>query len=135
MSCYIVNKKTIDVIVKGIEDYGIDYRAKNYKTDNCRLIVLRGSQNDAIGQSLLNQNYASVDYRYRENNKVPEYHFSDVEYNEGMLLGCINCYLYQACETEDFFESELYRSLRRLKEAMLEQLIEDKGQDIPWGVD
>lgn len=135
MSCYIVSKKTIDVIVKGFEDYGVDYRAKNYKTDNCQLIVLRGRRNDAIGQSLLNQNYASVNYCYHEDNKIPEYHFSDVEYNEGMLLGCINCYLYQACETEDFFETELYRSLRRLKEAMLEQLIEEKGQDIPWGVD
>ena len=135
MSCYVVKKITIDVIVKGFEDYGVEYRAKNYKTDSYQLIVFRGSHNDAIGQSLLNQNYASVDCRYRENNKVPEYHFSDVKYNEGVLLGCINCYIYQACETEDFFESELYRSLRRLKEAMLERLIEEKGQDIPWGVD
>ena len=135
MSCYVVNKKTIDVIVKGFEDYGVDYKAKNYKTDRWQLIVFRDGHNDAIGQSLLNQNYASVDHRYREDNKVSEYHFSDVEYNEGMLLGCINCYIYQACETEDFFESELYRSLRRLKEAMLERLIKEKGQDIPWGVD
>ena len=135
MSCYIVNKKTIDVIVKGIEDYGIDYRAKNYKTDNYRLIVLQGSQNDAIGQSLLNQNYASATYRYCGDIKIPEYHFSDVEYNEGMLLGCINCYIYQACKTEGFFVTDLYRSLQSLKDAILERLIKEKGQDIPWGVD
>ena len=70
-----------------------------------------------------------------EDDKIPEYRFSDVEYNEGMLLGCINCYIYQACETEDFFETDLYRSLQTLKEAILERLIKEKGQDIPWGID
>ena len=135
MSCYIVGKKTIDIIVKGFEDYGVDSRAADYKTDHCRLIVLRGCQNDAIGQSLLNQNYASVNYRYDEGNKAPKYRFSDVEYDEGMLLGCINCYIYQACETEDFFETDLYKSLQRLRNAMFERLIREKGQDIPWGVE
>lgn len=135
MSCYIVYKKTIDIIVKGFEDYEVDYRAADYKTDNYRLVVLRGCQNDAIGQSLLNQNYASINHHYDEKIKAPEYRFSDVEYDEGMLLGCIDCYIYQACETENFFETDLYRSLKRLKEAMLERLIEEKGQDIPWGAD
>ncbi len=31
MSAFIVNKQTIDVIVKGIEIYNVNYDAENYK--------------------------------------------------------------------------------------------------------
>ena len=61
--------------------------------------------------------------------------FEDVEINEGVAVGCINCYIYQACETPDFETSELYYSMKRLKDRILERLINKAGQEIPWGID
>jgi hypothetical protein len=55
------------------------------------------------------------------------------EVNPGIILGCIECYNYQACETEDYFTSDLYYSLQELKTAMLERYITNEGFDIPWG--
>lgn len=132
MSAYIVNDKTIHAIAKGFESYGVDYQAEGYERPIQIIIDLQELRN-GIGQSLLEQNYKSVNYRYSEETKIPKYKYENVEINEGILLGCINCYVYQACETEDFFESDLYKSLLRLKEKMLERMIEQKGQEVPWG--
>lgn len=129
MSAYIVNDKTIHAIVKGFETYEVEYRAERYNEYN---ESLQDIKND-IGQSLLDQNYKSVNYRYSKDEKSPIYKYEDVEINEGILLGCIDCYIYQACETDDFFETDLYHSLIRLKTAMLERLIKEKGQKTPWG--
>ena len=132
MSAYIVNDKTIHAIVKGFEMYKAEYRAKGYKEPIQIIIDLQEIRN-GIGQSLLNQNYKSVNFRYNENDETPIYNYEDVEINEGILLGCIDYYIYQACETDDFFESELYKSLVNLKNAMLEKMINAKGYEIPWG--
>lgn len=132
MSAYIVNNETISAIVKGFETYGVEYEAEDYRRPIQVIIDLQELRN-GIGQSLLEQNYKSVNYRYDEDTKTPEYHYEDVEINEGILLGCINCYNYQASENYDYYDSELYRSLIRLKDEMLERLITEKGYDIPWG--
>lgn len=122
MSAYIVNDETISVITKGFVEYDVDYTAEDYRPDRC-----------SIGQSLLNQNYKSVNYRYRESEYPHDFHYTDLDINEGMLLGCIDCYEYQACETPDFFNSPIHTCLLRLKQAILEKLIKEKGQEIPWG--
>jgi len=88
VSAYIVNDETISVIVKGFVEYDVDYTADDYRPDRC-----------SIGQSLLNQNYKSVNYRYNESTKPHSFQYTNININEGMLLGCIDCYEYQACET------------------------------------
>lgn len=132
MSAYIVSDNTIHAIVKGFEVYNADYKAADYSRPTQIIIDLQAVRN-GIGQSLLNQNYKSVNCRYRENTETPKYNYKDVEINEGILYGCIECYIYQACETNDFYESELYNSLQRLKEAMLVSMIKAKGLETPWG--
>lgn len=132
MSAYIVSNETIHAIVKGFEVYGAEYEAEGY-TRPIQIIIDLKEIREGIGQSLLDQNYKSVNYRYRENTETPKYNYEDVEINDGIVLGCINCYIYQACETDDFFDSKLYKSLLRLKEAMLERMIQAKGYDVPWG--
>ncbi len=132
MSAYIVNDKTIHAIVKGFEIYHAEYSAEDYNKPIQIIINLQEIRN-GIGQSLLNQNYKSVNCRYSENTKTPIYEYEDVETNEGIILGCIDCYIYQACETNDFFETELYKSLLKLKMAMLDRMIAEKGQEVPWG--
>lgn len=132
MSAYIVNRETIHAIVKGFELYNADYEADDYR-EPVQIIINMKEIRDGIGQSLLNQNYKSVNYRYSEDTQTPKYEYEEVKTNEGIILGCIQCYIYQACETDDFFESKIYKSLQSLKEAMLESMINQKGYEIPWG--
>lgn len=132
MSCYIVNDETITVIAKGFVEYGVGFEADDYKK-KIRIIVDQKAEIEEIGQSLLNQNYASVNARYRENTPTPKFEMKQVKFNEGILLGCVNCYEYQSCETDNFYDSKLWYSLERLKDKILRSLIARQGQEIPWG--
>ena len=132
MSAYIVNNETISVIAKGFVEYGVPFSAKDYLPE-VQVIVNFKKMYEDIGQSLLNENFRSVNFRYTEDTKPTNFEYIEVESNEGMLLGCIKCYIYQSCETDTFFESDIYNSLLRLKEAMLERFITKQGQEIPWG--
>lgn len=135
MSCYVVDKKVIDLMVSWIMNHNIKYKAENYHYEGYMGILFDVNEmSNAIGQSLLDANYDSVNYRYDENKKAPTY-----EYNEDACLdsvanetydadvySAIREYNYQACETENYFESDLYHTLQNIKEGMLVQLLKQK---------
>ncbi len=129
MSAYVVSHETISVLVKGFEIYGVDYKAENINNDL--------NKKKRIGQSLLDQNYASANQLYSENELksfiTPEFIYKDLDVDAGMIYGCIQCYEYQACETDDYFESKLHFSLMRLKDAMLKRYIRNENLRIPYG--
>ena len=119
MDAYIVSDKTISAIVKAFEKYQVDYRAKDCG-EEVKIITDRQEKNRKIGQSLVNQNYASFNYHYKEDIRPHKYIFQDIEVDEDILSDCIEYYIYQASETENFFKSEIYKSLTRLKSIRLE---------------
>lgn len=129
MSAYVVSHETISVLVKSFEIYGVDYKAENINNDL--------NKKKRIGQSLLDQNYASVNQLYSKNELksfiTPEFIYKDLDVDAGMIYGCIQCYEYQACETDDYFESELHFSLIRLKDAMLKRYIRNENLRITYG--
>lgn len=131
MSCYVVDKKVIDLMVSWIFDH-IEYKAENYHYEGYMGILLDVNEmRNAIGQSLLDANYDSVNCRYDENRKAPTYEYSEDALQESLKNGtyqadvysAIQEYNYQACETENYFESELYHSLQDAKESMLVGLL------------
>ncbi|MGZ4659671.1 MAG: hypothetical protein ACXVYB_00160 [Arthrobacter sp.] len=72
---------------------------------------------DLLGQDLLNENYASVNYRYSEEEPVPEYHWQpvgdirEVEPSALLLLQILNavhCYEYQSCEHPAWTDSKAF---------------------------
>lgn len=133
MSAYVVSMETISVLVKGFEIYGVDYKAENYEKP-IQIIIDMNELRKEIGQSLLDQNYKSVNERYGENELVtPEFVYKDLDVDAGMIYGCMQCYEYQACETDDYFESKLHCSLMRLKDAMLKRYIRNENLKIPYG--
>lgn len=132
MSCYVVDKKVIDLMVSWIMNRGIQYKAENYHYEGFMGIMFDVNEmRNAIGQSLLDANYDSVNCRYDENRKAPTYEYSEDALQESLKNGtyqadvysAIQEYNYQACETENYFESELYHSLQDAKESMLVGLL------------
>lgn len=144
MSAYIVSNKTISLIAKAFNDYNVTFKAEDYDPcasfiGGCSAFIDSNKLTNAIGQSLLNQNYRSVNYRYDENEQPPKFKYEDVGdhiINLGDIIGCIDCYNYQACETPDYDESDIYKSLKNLKTAIYENAMRRLGYaDYPWGID
>ena len=69
MSVSIVNHREIDILAKAIVKYKVDFRSDDYLRSVC--------SETEIGQSLVNQNYRSVNERYEENTIPPQYKFKD----------------------------------------------------------
>lgn len=138
MSAYVVNDKTINVIASGFVDFNVEYRKKSYaiqQTSLCGVIYDIDKIGQIIATDLLKANYDSVNYRYCENTEPHEIKFEKVSYNLGELLGCIECFNYQACEVENWEDSLIYKDLQCLKNAILENAIKRLGFEIPWGVE
>ena len=132
MSAFICDMQTIDCIVTGMERYEVLSLAQ----DVMRGMVLIDSQKikNAIGQKLLNENYRSVNYRYQESDIPPKYKWNELPHcTDGDILGCIDCYEYQACETDDYFETDVHLSIVNLKEKMLRTRIRRDGLEIHYG--
>lgn len=131
MSCYVVDKKVIDLMVSWIFDHN-NYKAENYSYNGYGGILFDANEmRNAIGQSLLDANYDSVNCRYDENRKAPTYEYSEDALQESLKNGtyqadvysAIQEYNYQACETDNYFESDLYHTLQNVKEGMLVGLL------------
>ena len=134
MSCYVVDKKVIDLMVSWIFDHN-NYKAENYSYNGYGGILFDVNEmRNAIGQSLLDANYDSVNYRYGEDKKAPTYKYSEDacmdscknETYEADVYSAIQEYNYQACETDNYFESDLYRTIQNIKEDMLVRLLKQK---------
>lgn len=143
MSCYVVDKKVIDLMVNWIVSHNIQYYAENYHYEGYMGILFDVNEmRNAIGQSLLDANYDSVNCRYGEDNKAPTYEYSEDAYLESVANGtyeadvysAIREYNYQACETDNYFESDLYNTLKNIKEWMLVDLLQEKCPNANgWG--
>lgn len=114
MSAFVVNDKTISAIVKGFEYYGGAFRCENYSPKN-QVIFNQTAKRHEEGQALKDYDVLAVAIHYSEEFKQIPFRFEDVEINEGIVVGCIDCFCYQACENPEFYESKLYRSLQGLK--------------------
>lgn len=93
MSAYIVSDETISVIAKGLVEYGIETREVELSDAQ---IIIANLRYKPFGQWLLDQNYKSVNYRYDEDTKTPEFEYKEIEADEGTLLGCIKAHSHIA---------------------------------------
>ena len=132
MSAYIVSNETISALVRGFEIYNTRLLADDY-IQNTSWIIDLNEERQKMGQALLNLNTKSVNYRYNEDEPAPKFEFKDVEVNPCIIYGCIQCYNYQTCELDDYYQSQVYKSLQDLKENMLKRVVEDQYGEYPWG--
>lgn len=68
---------------------------------------------EAYGQALVDANYKSVNYRYRESEETPRYTFMKFsgELHLIQVIKAAQCLRYQSCEPDDFEDSTAARML------------------------
>jgi len=115
MSAWIVSKKHIDALV-------------TWATDNNIVAIHKGALHpisgdlDDIGQSLWNENFKSVNYRYDEKRKTPQYKFVRNRVSDMVIFKNIGCYDYQTCEHAGYKNSFAFAFV----EAVMKKL-DEKG--------
>ncbi len=133
MSAFICNNETITCIARAFVEYGVEFRGGEPKSAMDMILVDTNKETKRIGQALLAENYRSVNFRYNENTEVPEFEPAEVEFDEGTVLGCIDCYEYQSCEPDDWEETLVFKDLVELKATILKRLVKRLGMKVPYG--
>ncbi len=99
------------------------------------LAPLRDKSPGVLGQILLTENYRSVNNRYREDDKAPAYDFQPytAHLSAVTIIKLCDCFHYQACETDDYENTEAWRIVNAIRECAIDRL---PGYDAaPWGLD
>lgn len=135
MSAFICNNETITCIARGFVDFGVDFRGGRPKTWIEQICIDRNEEIKRIGQALLEANYESVNFRYNENTEVPEFEPAPLNegFDEAIVLGCISCFDYQACEVNNWEDTVVYKDLQRLKDKITMRLVQACGQHMTYG--
>jgi hypothetical protein len=136
MSAFIVSKGHIDYMVSAAE---LD---ESLLSDLAEWGVVGP---DDIGAMLLQENIASVSYRYHgedleslpgpiQKTRPEEYRFrAPGRFNVVVALKQIHCYQYQSCEHPGWDESMAKRVCDRLQAGIIRRL--PGYEEAPWGID
>lgn len=129
MSAYVCNDETISLLVDGFMNYETALKSEGYEP-KVQIIYNVETMKREIGQELINKNYDSVNFRYRENRAPHEFRYiennqrnEEYKYSTENLYNAIGEYEYQTCELNDYYESKLHFSMLRLKDDMLKRYI------------
>jgi len=180
MSAWIVSRVHIDVLVRGvIEEGGFYHRGKWFKVvedEAARaesLEHLKSFYTEArreqearrimtatdLGKMLWSENHKSVNARYGERTRTPEYWYIEpkkymtytdekysrlegntwVEYikreghiDRGLLATQASCYDYQTCEHDTYYASRAFSVVLALGKSLLHKV--EGSKEAPWGV-
>jgi len=98
-----------------------------YGAPNGHRVELTRETADRMGAILLAENQRSVNHRYSKDDLEEIYTFKRLEgYPHPLvILRALQCYEYQACETDDWEDSEAYRFCAALRSAAIRILTND----------
>jgi hypothetical protein len=142
MSAHILSEKHINLLVNAAfftghncGKFSIYYEGKthqfnqNHNELNC----------EKLGQILVDQNYRSVNERYNETNKSPRFVFKFNPLpmvalkNIVQIFKACDCYDYQACETDDYYDTKARSIIDEIRDHLISQL---PGYDeAEWSID
>ena len=137
MSAYIMNEDEINTIVS----YFID---PNHATGEGAWLkigdnydYLNANNSAQVAKILMDENIRSVNSRYREETQSDyefEYIPSARKRPVGNIIGALECYEYQSCETDDWHESNAWEIVCGLRKALLKMIAEKEGT-YTWGIE
>lgn len=110
MSAFVVSDKHISAMIQTVTMSG---RASYYW--NGERHDMRG-QRQEIGQKLLDENYRSVNARYSDSDEPHQFVMQRVDrVSMVQLIKACHCYNYQACETNDWNETEAHAIVKGIE--------------------
>lgn len=127
MSAFILSKPHIDTLSNAA----------------VQLLVVKPLRAEELGQVLWDENYRSVNFRYREDTETPDYirDVFDAPFHPIAILKAIDCYEYQSCECSDFEETSAFAWTGLMRVAAMEKVsVSDYHRtsiydDTPWGIE
>lgn len=145
MSCFMVGKKDIDVIVQAAfrGPLGVSQR---WNPPNFKGYTLKFDQLNELGETLVKENLSSVHYRYPDTETNPDdtpgpfaqYWLAEYKYQKPKRLltaveglAAVNYYEYQSCEHPEWGNSEAYRFCDALRRDLIREL--PGYEQAPWG--
>ena len=142
MSAYIVDNRTIDIIIDGMAAFEVNVYSGGRWLRPSESIEDR----QAVGQMLLDANYESVNARYDESEKAPEYQRALPSFVRGLykfsstkalniLLGCVWNFEYQSCEAEGWNDNPVRNALAQLEREAMRRVFDLAGLPHCWGVE
>lgn len=140
MSAFMVDHIHIDALVTWAAEHRIRYR------HNDRVFEVHHQNQQEVGEMLLRENERSVCYRYpdcvsnpenmpgRIGETVENYRFSlfPCELTAVELIKLCGCYEYQACETNDWEDSQAHALIQSMVSHAVHEL--PGYQAAPWGI-
>lgn len=118
MSAFIVTDNTINALL-GFADA---YTLQKFHV---------GSLNE-VGQILVDENYRSVNYRYKTDDKPHTYRYSRYTVKATDAAQHMDCYEYQACETPDWEITLAFRICAHLRRNICKRLVSESGAEYVW---
>lgn len=122
MSAFIVSDNHIDVIMT----FAVLKHASYYWAEKKERVYITAENASEVGQKLVNENYRSVNYRYRGEFGSPiKYKFKRVRpdnYSAVDVLKAIDSLDYQSCETDDWQDTEARAILDGIQSRMINAL-------------
>lgn len=137
MSAYIMNDNEINTIVSYFLDPNAAYGEGAWlRLGETEWNNLNRDNAAKVAAILKAENIRSVNAKYGENEQ-PSYVFeySPTAYKRpvGNIIGALDCYEYQACETSDWHESLAHEIVAGLRKHLLKTLAEAEGT-YTWGI-
>ncbi len=118
MSAFIVTDNTINAIL-GFAD---EYTLRKFHVGSLA----------ELGQIMVDENYRSVNYRYKTDDKPHTYMYSRYTVKATDAAQHLDCYEYQACETSDWEITLAFRICAHLRRNICKRLISDAGAFYVW---
>src|SRR5665213_1774595 len=121
MSAYIVSTKHIDAIMGFVSNQ----RQTKYLYGKDRHWDITGRRElEEIAQILLDENYRSVNERYKEDDKAPKYRFAMVNAAPSpiQVIKLVQSLEYQSCESKDWETTQAYVICQSIKSMAIRKL-------------
>ena len=122
MSAFLVNDLHIDALLTYAQ------RAKwvrpSYYCHNEKQVTFFDNL-DSIGQTLVDQNFRSVNHRYSTEAEITNYYFTPYSrlLSPVEAIKACDCYNYQACDTGDeYWKSEAHEIIDTIRERAIDEL-------------
>lgn len=136
MSAYIMNDDEINTIVSYFIDPNHTVDGSPYLKIGDSYDYLNAENSSKVAAILMAENVKSVNAKYGDNEQpayafeyLPQAHKRPV----GNIIGALDCYEYQACETSDWDTSNAHDIIAGFRKHLLKVIAESEGT-YTWGI-